>query len=74
MNSLNLTAELAAEHARDLRRAAGPARLAALARCCRPSSWRRAHTQLTARLNAAPTVVRRALARTQPTTACCAGS
>jgi hypothetical protein len=35
------TAVLAETHGADLRRQAGNARLAALARCCRPSTWAR---------------------------------
>ncbi len=42
MTPLDLSAALAAEHRRDLRAAAGRARLAALARGCRPAAWRRA--------------------------------
>jgi hypothetical protein len=35
-----ITAALAAEHVRDLQRQAHDARLARLARCCKPSTWR----------------------------------
>jgi hypothetical protein len=42
MNSTTLTAAAAAERTRDLRGAATNARLAALARCCKPSYWRAA--------------------------------
>ena len=44
--SPTLTAAVGAEHQRDLRRAASRGRLAALARCCRPSTWLAAATRL----------------------------
>ena len=47
MTSTDITAALAVEHARDLRRTADRNRLVALARCCRPAAiaagWRRIH-------------------------------
>jgi hypothetical protein len=42
MNATTLTAAAAAEHTRDLRGAAAKSRLAALARCCKPSYVRAA--------------------------------
>ena len=42
MTPTTLNAAVAAEHVRDLQRAASASRLAALARCCRPSQLRRA--------------------------------
>ncbi len=42
MTSPYLAGLLAGDHEADLRRQAGRSRLAALARCCRPSTWGRA--------------------------------
>ena len=41
MTTVEVYAQLAADRGRELRREAAQARLAALARCCRPSTWRR---------------------------------
>ncbi len=46
MTPMDLSAALAAEHSRDLAREAQASRLAALARCCRPATWRRAAARL----------------------------
>ena len=46
--SPTLTAAVGAAHQHDLRRAADGSRLAALARCCRPSAWLAALTRLRA--------------------------
>jgi hypothetical protein len=53
MNHPSLTAAVAAERTRDLRGAATHSRLAALAQCCKPSSWRAALRNLAARIAAA---------------------
>jgi hypothetical protein len=39
MNSPDITSAVLAEHRRDLRRQARGSALAALARCCTPSTW-----------------------------------
>jgi len=39
MNSPDITSAVLAEHRRDLRRQAHGSALAALARCCSPSTW-----------------------------------
>ena len=42
MTTTYVSEQLATDHAAALRRDAATSRLAALARCCRPSSWARA--------------------------------
>jgi hypothetical protein len=51
MSNLNVTADLARERQRDLLAAAGRSRLAALARCCRPSRLLRLAREVRARLD-----------------------
>jgi hypothetical protein len=53
MNHPSLTAAVAAERTRDLRGAATHSRLAALAQCCKPSSWSAALRNLAGRITAA---------------------
>jgi hypothetical protein len=59
---------LAADRSRELRRQAATARLAALARCCRPSAWGRAARRATT----AVLRLRAALRPGQPAATCCA--
>ncbi len=68
MLSMDLAASVAAERSRDLTRAVETSRLAALARCCRPSTWRRAAS----RLVKTAAVARRAGLRHEA--ACCVGA
>ena len=63
MSHPTITAALAAEHIRDLQRQAQTARLARLAHCCKPSTWRAALNRI-AHLLATPR------ARTVACTAC----
>ena len=69
MLSVNLAASVAAERSRDLTRAVETSRLAALARCCHPSTWRRATQRL---VKTAAVARRRAGLRQDP--ACCVGA
>jgi hypothetical protein len=46
MSHPTITAALAAEHIRDLQRQAHHARLARLAHCCKPSTWRAAPNRI----------------------------
>jgi hypothetical protein len=65
------TETLAAEHTAQLRTEAAAARLAALARCCRPSTWARTAR----RAGQAARRLLRALRRDSGRTAvCCAGA
>ena len=71
MTPVDLTSAVAAEHTRDLTRTADRSRLAALASCCRPSTWRRGADQTVG-------VVRRIAAAVRPTrptaaASCCGG-
>jgi hypothetical protein len=70
MLSMDLATVLAADRSRDLARAAEASRLVALARCCRPSSWRRAAAQLVEAL----AVSGRRLPRLRQGSACCVGA
>jgi|tagenome__1003787_1003787.scaffolds.fasta_scaffold15561204_1 hypothetical protein len=65
------TEAFAAEHGAQLRRDASTARLARLARCCRPSAWARAGRQATQSAHRLVQTVRRNPAAT---TVCCAGT
>jgi hypothetical protein len=51
MNPIAMSA-LADEHIRDLHRTAARYRLAALARCCQPATWRRAASRARTSLSA----------------------
>jgi hypothetical protein len=42
MTTIDISSALASEHIDDLRRAGDRGRLAALARCCRPATWKQA--------------------------------
>ena len=68
MTPITLSAAVAAEHVRDLERAAHASRLAALARCCHPSQLRRAAARTGTRLRA---LLQRTSGR-PATVACCA--
>ena len=67
MTPTTLSEAVAAEHVRDLERAAHASRLAALARCCHPSVLRRSAVR-------AGTALRGLLQRSagQPAASCCA--
>jgi hypothetical protein len=50
MTPTSITSAVAAEHIGDLREHACSSRMAALAHCCRPSTWARAARGVVARL------------------------